>query len=444
MLSFDERRTYFNLCDPDEPLSPKDERNVDLDRIESPEGRVRGDRWVRRLADQFVLSKRPAMTLFSGLRGSGKTTELRRLMVELSRPDGANLLPVYVSAEESIDLGSDIDVADIIAAVLHRADEVVLEAEGHSPDRALREGYAARLWHWLTATDADFGKGDLTLAPGAKLPVELRTRPSLRTRVRQVVNANLTTFLDQAHQDLEALAGRAADRGRAGLVVVFDQLEKLRGTTGRWDEVLTSAERLFGDGAPYLRLPVHVLYMVPTALLARQVAEIHLLPMIKLSGRDGQPFFPGYEAARDLVRRRIPDDVLARMLGDEAEARVEHLIRWSGGYPREIVRLLRHLVRISREPVTDRAFERVFHELAATYRMAVPEDAFDWLARVADARYLVIESATHREAADWVLRNNAVLCYDNDEHWFDLHPAVHAIPGVQEALARLRGAEDHP
>jgi hypothetical protein len=45
-----------------------------------------------------------------------------------------------------------------------------------------------------------------------------------------------------------------------------------------------------------------------------------------------------------------------------------------------------------------------------------------------------------------MLSNSAVLRYVNQNDWFDLHPAVAQIPGVQDAmrtLAQPRNLEEH-
>ncbi len=76
------------------------------------------------------------------------------------------------------------------------------------------------------------------------------------------------------------------------------------------------------------------------------------------------------------------------------------------------------------------------------YRKIVPADAFEWLAKVATKNYLTIENDNHRQAADLMLQNSAVMRYLNGGDWFDLHPAVREIPGVQEAIAKHPQAEE--
>jgi hypothetical protein len=427
-----ERRLYYNRCKPEEALGPEDERNLDVDRFGTV--RVRGINWVDRLAEPVELSTDPVLLLFSGLRGSGKSTELLRLSQRLSHPRGANLLPVYIDALEILDTAGTVDIPDIIASVVHSAEECLLRAEGKDAAQALQEGYLTRLWTWLTRTGIDPKQAEYSIPGGLKLILEMKTRPTLRQRVRSVIAAYLTAFLEDARKELNRLNDRAVRLGHAGLAVIFDSLEKLRGTSTNWGEVLDSAERVFAGGAPYLRLPVHVIYTVPPALLGRCIEHVEFIPMIKLRERDGSPYPPGIASARELIRKRVPDAALEKLLGRKAEDRLKELIMWSGGYPREIIRLLRRILEVPKPPLSKADFQRLWDELCDEYRKFVPEDAFPWLARVASEQYLAIRTEADRQVADLMLNNNAVLRYLNENDWFDLHPAVREIPGVQAAL----------
>lgn len=183
-----------------------------------------------------------------------------------------------------------------------------------------------------------------------------------------------------------------------------------------------------------------MLYTIPASLVTRRVEAVQFIPMIKLRDREGIEFAPGYQAARELVRRRVPDAVLGELLGPRCEERIRSLIGWSGGYPREIVRLLQSAFTMPEVPLPEPAFQGLWNELRDSYRRAVPAEAFPWLARVATERYLTLEDDRHREAADLMLANNALLRYLNERDWFDLHPAVREIPGVIEALAAAQDA----
>lgn len=437
-MDFSTQKYYFNRCDPFEALAPDDDRNLDIDTFSRAQ--ARGASWVEKLAGRIERSDKPVFELFTGLPGSGKSTELWRLAERLERQDRAHLLTVRVDADQLIDQANPVDVTEILSALLLRVEQVILEKEGKDPERALEEGFFARFWGWLRTTDLELGKAEYAIPSGPKLVFELKTRPRLRQRVREAVTAHLSRFLADVHQELRSLEGRAVGCGYSGLVVLFDSLEKLRGTSVNWRQVLDSAEQLFASGAPYLRLPVHALYTIPASLVTRRVESVQFIPMIKLQDREGAEFAPGYEAARELVRKRVPDAVLSELLGPRCEERIRQLIGWSGGYPREIVRLLQNAFALPEAPLPEPAFQGLWNELRDSYRRAVPSEAFPWLARVAMERYLTIEDDRHREAADLMLANNALLRYLNERDWFDLHPAVREIPGVIEALAAAADA----
>jgi hypothetical protein len=435
-MDFETRKKYYNLCDPDEPLEPDDARNVDLDALQG--ARVRGDNWVERLAGKIELSSRPVFELFTGLPGSGKSTELRRLAARLREPEDGRIFPVLIGAEDVLDLANEIDIPDILAAILHQTEVAVLKAEGRDPEKALQDGYLTRLWSWLTRTDVSLGKEvEFAIPAGPKLVVEMKTRPKLRQRVRETVSANLTTFLAEARQEMSLLRDRVLQLGYRDAIVIFDSLEKLRGISTNWEKVLTSAERVFAAGAPYLRMPVHVLFTTPPALVNR-CKGIEFLPVIKLHERGGRSYRPGIDAARLLIHRRIPDEILSKLLGPNVESRVDELIGWSAGYPREIVRMIQSVILVRENPVPEPELQFILAEVWDDYRKLVPADAFEWLARVAVTNYLTIENDGHRSAADLMLQNSAVLRYLNGGDWYDLHPAVRRIPGVEEAIRDLK------
>ncbi len=431
------RQLYFNRCDPYEALNPADERNLDLDNGNDP---VRGVNWVERLAVRIELSQRPTYGLFTGLPGSGKSTELRRLKTYLERPDGAHKLVVLVDAEEVLDLTNPLDVPDLLAAVIYKTELALALAEGNEGEKALQTGPMARLWDWIRAKDVELSKAEFSLQI-FKLVFEIKDRPNLRARVRKVVGAHLPEFLRQVSEEIRAMDERARKLGYGGLVIIVDSLEKLRGISSNWTEVLESAERMFANRGPHLTLPVHVIYTIPTALVARRIDEVEFMPMVKLRTQSGDVWQPGIESARQLTRARIPDEILAEILGPDYERRCRGLISWSGGFPREIIRMLRALIAVGRYPVSDKDFSRIGNEIYDQFNLIITSNAYPWLARVSLSKNLSITDEDHRPMVDQLLSNNAVLRYLNDEGWFDLHPAIERIPELQLAKAALIKAD---
>ena len=66
-----------------------------------------------------------------------------------------------VDAEIALDLTAEIDIPDIMAALLYETERQVLEAEEKDPKEALTEGYGTRFWNWLTKTDITLASAEV-------------------------------------------------------------------------------------------------------------------------------------------------------------------------------------------------------------------------------------------------------------------------------------------
>jgi hypothetical protein len=433
-----EIRRIYNACDPAEPLAPNDARNVDFDSERF--GMPRGDVWSERIAREITLSDDPVCKLFTGLPGSGKSTELRRLHLRLQGDE--RYLTVLIDGDEQLDLTSRIDVTDIIAVVVNELEREVVETEGGDPGRD-PTGFFTRLWDRLRPAHPSLkGEVEVPGLSGAKLVLEMKSNPGFRKKVREVISGHLTEFLADARQAVKDLTDRARKEKWQGLVVIFDSLEKLRGMSTTWEDVINSAEQVFGNGATHVKLPVHTIYTVPPALLSRQT-DIEFMPVVKIADRHGQPSEQGMLALRKLVDLRIPEVARAEIFGTGARQRelVDRIILESGGYLRDLVRALQWCAFQVDFPIDHASLNKRFARESDAYRRIVPESEFDWLAHIATSKYLtLVGDERKRPIIDQMLRNNVLLRYQNEHDWWDLHPAAAAIPGVAEAIQRLRGS----
>lgn len=420
-MDVDRLSFLYNNCTT-EALEPGDQRYVAIDRME---GTPRGSSWADRIAREIQMSRRSVRLLVTGLRGTGKSTELLKLAKELGRKDGAHQLVVLIDGGEVLDLANEIDIPDILIAIVHATERAVLrDAEGINPDEALKDRWGKRLWSWMTGTNVRLAQVTLSPLQQVGLVLEAKTNPTLRQQIRETLQQHFITFIGKVREELQLLEQRATEAGFQRISVIFDSLEKLRGLSSTWREVLASAERVFGGGATYLGLPVHVVYTVPPTLLNKVTEHIHFTPMVKLFTRSGDRHSAGFQAMRELVRLRVPDDAIAEVLGPAHERRLDEIIARSSGHPRLLIQMLRELLLLPEFPATDGDVKRLFAEQRERYRAVVTLADHGWLRELQRDKQLTLKDGDQLEPVDRALTNNVIFRYANDDLWYDVHPVL--------------------
>lgn len=419
-MTFADRKKYFNICDPYRYAKMGSDEFVDLDGM-----KVRGRDWSQELSSDIEMSDKPVYKLFTGHIGSGKTTELKKVQRRLEDINGANLLVVYINADEYIDLCGEIDVPDILSVVVHSTIKTVAEYLGNDAESALKDGYFGRFWNWLVGTDVEFKELEFGVEDSAKLVFEMKTRPTLRQKIRETVASNFSVFVEQIREELIAQQNKALAQ-KSGIIVIFDQLERLRGLSHNWHEVLQSAERVFGGDGQYVKLPVHVIYTFPPALATR-INHYKFLPVIKIKTRENEPNEEGIKAMRLMALQRIPESGMAELLGDDWSDRLNEIIAYTGGYPRDLMLMLRAALGASSFPIDKESFENIFGDFLNEFKQLVTREDMEWLAKVAKNKELAYDNKDHSASVDKMLSVHAVFRYLNGDEWHDVHPAVAKI-----------------
>ena len=144
--------------------------------------------------------------------------------------------------------------------------------------------------------------------------------------------------------------------------------------------------------------------------------------------RDGEPVGTGLDVLERVVRRRGDWE---KLLGNRAN--LDRLILASGGYLRDLFRLLQAVLRRARTgplPVEAHAIEQALDEVRNSYLPVTRSDAL-WLARVAESNQpeLVVHRAHDRETANLYnlarfFDTHMMLCYRDGREWYDVHPLI--------------------
>jgi hypothetical protein len=160
--------------------------------------------------------------------------------------------------------------------------------------------------------------------------------------------------------------------------------------------------------------------------------------MVKLHDLYGNRHEPGYAAMRSLVEHRVGPDDLRALFGADVGLCVERIITASGGYPRELIRLLQEMIFAADPAVPPAEFDQVLRRAGDEVRRVVRfhAEAIDWLGSVAETRTLPTNNEEERALATRMLAESVVLRYLNDDEWWELHPAVRGMFEIVAARER--------
>ncbi len=415
------RQFYANVSEV--PLEPDDPRYVRL--YDEPE-LVEQDPVVRMQTAIDLSAANSGVHLLSGFRGSGKSTELRRHRHNLREAEYAVLL---LDIQDVLDPSWPVDVSDFLLGVAGALGGAAVDA-GLVGDAALRDSGWKRFTNFLQSR-VEFTEISATVL-GVGLQAALHTDPTFRQRLQERSAGHLTALIQEVHAHVRELATLIREQNSvAGVVVIIDSLEQIRGTRANEETVQQAVEQLFSVHASSLRLPdVHVVYTVPPWLKYRVPnlgggldTTLQMLYPVKVAsaGPERADFEPGISALSKLVARRAPSGGIELF---ESSDQLRKLICASGGHLRDLLLMVRELlVSATSFPVDERAVARTIAQLRRDYLPVADEDAA-WLARVAETGKWAVVSDAQVPRFSKFLDTHLVLCYRNGEKWYDVQPLI--------------------
>lgn len=403
------KRRIKAACRPEEPVEPGDPRHFDFDEPL----RLRGLPWRTWLADEIRMADGPTAQLVTGLRGSGKTTELRQLEVVL-RDEGYEV--VYADVGRWLSDREPITTTDLLLAL------VLTLYPKDSPDSSsgrLREfGQRARK---LFGAEVDVAAKMVNeLVPvEAKLTISETTfqQASRRLREREGLREEVFELIDSAVDGQQT-------------VLLLDGGEKR--ATG---ELLEAEQRTAFQNAWFaafihegrdLRPPAHVVYTVPPFMIRRTPelaagfgSELRFLPMVRVFGPDGEPERDGLAAMVEALSRRVPLEHF------DDPATPFWLAAHSGGYFRDLLRFINHMLHVVGErPSFSRDDARfAVDQVRQTYTqgLGLVLEERQILKRVHPSHEFPSDEGS-RARMDALLEGYKMFRYHNGRDWYDAHP----------------------
>ena len=439
----------FNAVNPNRALDSDDPRYVDFTEWRSPMP------IADRLAGFIVRPSQAdppeyAKVLFTGHKGSGKSTELRRLAAKLEEQ---GFFVVYFDAATEIDM-SGVSYADVLLTLMYR---LVSAVRGTEVEDALSVEAVDALRTRLAAVEVERQqsqssegefKSGMSFKPGIPGLFEILTRFSVHMKggesekrtLRDLIDADIGLFLEDLNLLIGDLQIRLREAGSAGLVVLVDSLDRVILKSISDDGRRTTHKELFIEHADHLMAPAcSMVYTIPVSLLNdANVANAwgtrpELLPMVKVHERDDptEDCDGALDAMVGAVARRIDLDAI---FADPTDVR--RLCRMSGGHLRDLMILLRDACSYTPDgqQISSRSVGVAIQDLINSYARQIEDRELDALVEVARTRQL-----PNREDCQRLPLKTLVLEYRNGTRWHDVHPAIREAPVFEAAQARDDG-----
>ncbi|MDZ7346941.1 MAG: hypothetical protein ONA69_09140, partial [candidate division KSB1 bacterium] len=311
----------IDVLDPDRALTTLQELDAFfVERADSP---------IFEIADLLKNAvSSPAKILFTGQRGSGKSTEISKLCTILPE-----FFIVPFSIKDRVNL-FDISYVDVMLAT---ATELIRKAtEDHvTLDKSLLED----IYHWFRAerifeeTVEGSAKGNISASLNmlvVKLQTKFGTEASTRTTIRTRIEPRLSELIERINLIIAALETELKKR----VLIIVEDLDKTD---------LAKAAELFVGHAMTLTSPnCMVIYTYPIALrhdtnfrnMCQNFDEHFVLPNFKIFHKDGRDNLDGIGHLKKLVYNRLEEKLIA-------PDALDSVIRLCGGLPRELIRLCR-------------------------------------------------------------------------------------------------------
>jgi len=432
-------RQIYNSFDPFQPLPAGDPAYVDCKEV-----RGDGDILVE-VGREILYSERMTTQLYAGHRGAGKSTELLRLQEFL---DNNGCFVVYFPADEQDIEPEDAQYTDILLACTRHLIE------------GLKNANPAPLLNWLKSRWQDlkdlamaevaFDKLSLNLqvAQFAKITANLRTEPTQRHKIRQLVNPHTVSLIEALNEFIKD-GKKNLPEGYEQLVVIADNLDRI--VPVPQEDGRNNHDQIFIDRSEQLKaLDCHVIYTVPISMVysnratdLRDIygADAQVLPMVMVQTPENQPYQRGIDKITEVLQKRIncvkPEMSIVEMF--EGQEALQQLCLMSGGHVRNLLLLMKEAIKYSDTlPIGNRALQRSISEARNTYRNTVYHNEWEALARVYQTKQI-----ENQELYRNLLFQRCVLEYryinaqDEIQCWYDIHPLIKGIKEFQNAYTAM-------
>ncbi|MEH1874853.1 P-loop NTPase fold protein [Nostoc sp.] len=386
--------------------------------------------------------------LFTGHRGCGKSTELKRIQKQWEEQYHV----IYLGVNEERDI-NDARYTDLYLIVIKQV-EFELRKLGLKFDTKLLENFESWFKDITKETEETVERsvsieGEATLKPEApfiaKLMVKLLAQIKGSDKQKTTIRQTLEKDLSRLKADINLLLGDAYVKLRKkfpqykGLLIIFDNMDRVPPTI---------AEHLFFDYAPQLQeLDCTIIYTVPISVLCSPKNPLnqfdgnpHIVPMVDIyqlerDRCDLNYNQTGLEAIASVIEKRVDIDAVF-----ESRQELLDLAKASGGHVRQLMQMIqtacltastRKHPKIIAEDIIYAVKQQQF-----SFERFIPEEHYAFLAQVC-----ITKNVSKDDIGQLMLFNTSVLEYNGDKRWNYPNPVVKQNEFFQKAIKSALAAQ---
>lgn len=436
----------YRICTP-EPLMGEDSDKYYVD-LSS----VRNTETIQNITTklEFLEPGEFCTILFTGHRGCGKSTELRRIQKQLE----SEYYIVYLEADVELDI-NDAEYTDLYLLIIKKvADE--LYKLGAKFDSKLLTSFESWFKDITQETEASVERAisvQVEADAGFQIPFISKLLAKLLAQIRgsqkqkKTIRQTLQKDISRLQADINLLLADAfkklkqkAPQYEKGFLIILDNLDRIPPNVGN---------HLFFDYAAQLQaLHTTIIYTVPISAvyssdnLNKTFGSPNIMPMVNiyefnLNQCDLEYKQDKLEALASLIERRVNIDAVF-----ESSQQLFDLIKASGGH----VRQLMQITAKSFLTAAGRGHSKVTAE-DVTY--AINEEQFNFERITLNEYYLVLAKACltknidKDEIGQLLLFNLSVLEYNGVNRWNYINPVFKRSSLFQEALQNEQQASSN-
>ena len=376
--------------------------------------------------------------LFTGHRGCGKSTELKRICHQWEQ----DYRVVYLEANEETDI-NDAEYTDFYLVVIQKIeyelrhmglqfDPILLQSfENWFKDVTKENEKTVEASISVQAEGELGGKVPFIAKLVAKLLAQIKGGEKQKTLIRQTLQRDISRLKADVNLLLRDAYEQIKDRYPKGFLLIFDNLDRVPPNVGN---------HLFFDYAIQLQdLNCTMIYTVPISVLcsAKNIAntwsEPHIVSMVGTyqlvrDRHDLEYDSDGLTELAKIVAKRIDVETLF-----ESQEQLLALTQASGGHVRQLMQMVRSACQTAstRKHAKIQADDVLYavKQQQFSFERLIPEDHYPLLAKVC-----VTKNITKDEIGQLMLFNTSVLEYNGLDRWNYPNPVVKQSAFFQTAL----------